>query len=344
MADERRRNPGSAVFGFNDPPAAPPPERTTPAETPLVSPPRAGGPSGPAPAPQYVYVQGPPPNLAPAPSSSSVLMTGMVIALLVLTLVNLYLVITARQRVDDVSSKQGDQLNLLTRRLDSSDERYAQLRAQYQVTTEKLGLTQQEVQRAHDLAAQYQRKQQEAVTQLNAAIQKKASTEEVNQLQADTNTKIGGVSNDIAGTRKDLDAAKAEFSGALAGTKGELTGAIARTHDELVALAHRTDRDYFEFNLAKKGSQQKVGTVMVQLEKTNPKKNQFTVNLYADDKRIERKDKAMNEPVYFYVQGASSALELVVNKLGKDSVAGYISAPKGFFPSTPNVLTARPGA
>jgi hypothetical protein len=270
-------------------------------------------------------------------------MTGMVIALLVLTLVNLYLVITARQRVDDVSSKQGDQLNLLTRRLDSSDERYAQLRAQYQVTTEKLGLTQQEVQRAHDLAAQYQRKQQEAVTQLNAAIQKKASTEEVNQLQADTNTKIGGVSNDIAGTRKDLDAAKAEFSGALAGTKGELTGAIARTHDELVALAHRTDRDYFEFNLAKKGSQQKVGTVMVQLEKTNPKKNQFTVNLYADDKRIERKDKAMNEPVYFYVQGASSALELVVNKLGKDSVAGYISAPKGFFPSTPNVLTARPG-
>ena len=340
MADERRRSAGSAMFGFNEPP----PERTTAAETPLVNPPRVEGPSGPAPAPQYVYVQGAPPSVAPAPSSSSMLITGMVITLLVLTLVNLYLVITARQRVDDVASKQGDQLNLLTRRLDSSDERYAQLRAQFQVTTEKLGLTQQEFQRARDLAAQYQKKQQEAVGQLNSAIQKKASTEEVNQLQADTNAKIGGVSSDIAGTRKDLDAAKAEFSGALAGTKGELTGAIARTHDELVALAHRTDRDYFEFSLAKKGSQQKVGTVMVQLEKTNPKKNQFTVNLYADDKRIERKDKAMNEPVYFYVQGASSALELVVNKLGKDSVAGYISAPKGFFPNTPNVLAARPGA
>jgi methionine salvage enolase-phosphatase E1 len=83
---------------------------------------------------------------------------------------------------------------------------------------------------------------------------------------------------------------------------------------------------------------------MLELSKTNPKKNQFTVNLYADDKRIERKDKAINEPVYFYVQGASSALELVVNKLGKDSISGYVSTPKGFFAGTPNVLAARPGA
>jgi len=84
--------------------------------------------------------------------------------------------------------------------------------------------------------------------------------------------------------------------------------------------------------------------VTLELAKTNPKKNQFTMNLYADDKRIERKDKAINEPVYFYVQGASSALELVVNKLGKDSISGYISTPKGFFSGTPNVLAARPGA
>jgi hypothetical protein len=338
MADDRRRNPGSAVFGFNEPA----PQPTTPAET--VNPPQAQAPSAPAPAPQYVYVQGPLPSVAPAPSSRGALMTGMVIALLVLTLVNLYLVITARQHTAQHAAQQDDQLNLLTRRQDSSDERYAQLRAQFQVTSEKLGLTQQQAQRARQLAAQYQAREQQAVSQLNDAIQKKASADEVNKLQADTNAKIGGVSSDIAGTRKDLEAAKAELSGALAGTKGELTGAIARTHDELVALAHRTDRDYFEFNLARKGSRQKVGTVMVELARTNPKKNLFTVNVYADDKRMERKDKAMNEPVYFYVQGASSALELVVNKLGKDSVAGYISAPKGFFSNTPSVLSARPGA
>ena len=87
----------------------------------------------------------------------------------------------------------------------------------------------------------------------------------------------------------------------------------------------------------------KVGSVTLELTKTNPKKNQFTLNLYADDKKIERKDKAINEPVYFYVRGASSALELVVNKLGKNNVAGYISTPKGYFAGIPNVLSGRPG-
>jgi hypothetical protein len=87
-----------------------------------------------------------------------------------------------------------------------------------------------------------------------------------------------------------------------------------------------------------------VGPVLVQLEKTDTKRNTFTVNLVFDDKRTQRRDKAINEPVYFYVQGAPSALELVVNKLSKDSIAGYLSAPKGFITNTPNVLTARPGA
>jgi hypothetical protein len=205
-------------------------------------------------------------------------------------------------------------------------------------------MTEQELARAHALASDIQKKQQQAVQQLNDAISKKASAEEVNKVQTDANAKFGGLSTDLAGTKKDLASTKSEFANALSGTKGELSGAIARTHDELVALAHRTDRDYFEFNLAKRRSQQKVGTVTVQLDKTDPKRNVFTVNLVFDDKPHVHRERAMGEPVYFYVQGASSALELVVNKLGKDSIAGYISTPKGFFPSATNVLAARPGA
>jgi hypothetical protein len=148
----------------------------------------------------------------------------------------------------------------------------------------------------------------------------------------------------LAGTKQDLASTKSEFANALTGTKGELNGAIARTHDELVALAHKGDRDYFEFNLPRRKAQQKLGTVTVELEKTDPKRNVFSVFLSFDDKKTERSNKAMNEPLYFYVQGASSALELVVNKLGKDSVSGYLSTPKGFFPNTTNVLGQRPGA
>jgi hypothetical protein len=288
---------------------------------------------------QPSYSQAPPPA-APWSFSGGQILFLLVIALLILTGINLYLALSTRQHFNEHAAKQADQLDLLTRRLDSSDARYAQLRGQFQVTSEKLGLTEQELSRARALAANVQKQQQEAVQQLNAAIAKKAGADELNKLQADSTAKFGNLSGDIAGTKADLEATKL----ALAGAKGELTGAIARTHDELVALAHRTDRDYFEFNLAKKNARQKVGTVLIELARTNPKKNQFTVNLFFDDKRTERKDKAINEPVYFYVQGASSALELVVNKVGKDSIAGYISTPKGFFSGTPNVLTARPGA
>jgi hypothetical protein len=320
MADQNNeRGAGRSVFGLNSP-------------SPGASPGPTAGPSQPA------SVMAPPPS--PWSFSGSQILFLLVIVLLVLSGVNFYLVISSRRQFNDYAAKQADQTNLITRRLDSSDERYAQLRGQFQVTTEKLGLTQDELARARQLAANVQKQQQAAVQQLNAAISQKASAEEVNKLQSDANAKFGSLSGDLAGTKADLEATKE----ALTGAKGELSGAIARTHDELVALAHRSDRDYFEFNLPRKNVKQKVGTVTLELTKTNTKKNQFTINLYFDDKRTERKDKAINEPVYFYVQGASSALELVVNKLGKDSVAGYMSTPKGFFGGTPNVLTARPGA
>jgi predicted nucleic acid-binding Zn-ribbon protein len=297
-------------------------------------------PSTPAGAPQVVYVQAPAPGQA---SSAGGGMRWLVGLLLALSVVNLILVLYSRSELKTIASKQADQLDLLTRRMDNSDERYAQLRGQFQVTSEKLGMTEQELARAHAVAADIEKKQQQAVQQLNAAIASKASADDVNKAQADSNAKIGGLSTDLAGTRKDLDSAKSEFANALSGTKGELSGAIARTHDELVALAHKTDRDYFEFNVAKKRSQ-KVGNVTLQLQKTDTKKNVFTVNLVFDDKPHLHRDRAMGDPVYFYVQGAPSALELVVNKLGKDSISGYISTPKGFFPNATNVLAARPSA
>jgi hypothetical protein len=321
MADESR-SAGNAVFGLNDA------RRGEPAQG------GAGTGSGGSPQPQYVYVQ------PPASASSTKALWALVMILLAVSGFNLYLLLSLRHDTQEAELKQADQLSVLTRRMDASDDRYAQLRGQFQVTSEKLGLTQQELSRARMLAANIQQQQQAAVKQLSQAIAQKAGSDELNKLQADANAKFTGVSNDISGLNQKLNATNE----ALNGAKGELSGAIAKTHDELVALAHRTDRDYFEFNLPARRARQKVGTVTVELEKTNPKKNQFSVYLYFDDKRTERKDQAVDSPVYFYVQGAPSPLELVVNKVGKNSVSGYLSAPKGFFAGVPNVLTARPGS
>jgi uncharacterized protein (DUF305 family) len=309
---EEPRNPGNAVFGLGSRPES------------VQAPPAAPG-----------YT--PPVMAAPAPSRNPFLII-LVVALMLLAGVNLYMVLALKQAFQQASNKQGDELNLLTRRMDSSDERYAQLRARFDVTSEKLGMTQQELGRARKLAASIQEQQEQSVQQLNQAIAQKASAAEVNQLQADANSKFGGISNDITGLNKKIG----ETNDALTGAKGELSGAIAHTHDELVALAHRTDRDYFEFSL-RRGAQQKVGDLSARLEKTNVKKNNYTVDLFFDDKRTVRKDQGLDSPVFFYVQGASSALEMVVNKVGKDSVSGYLSTPKGLYSNVANVLQKRPG-
>ncbi|MGH9326241.1 MAG: hypothetical protein ACRD2B_06075 [Terriglobia bacterium] len=285
--------------------------------------------------PQYVYVQGPPPGTPPHRGSG---LKWLVVILLIIACADLGLIIAGRRQVAGAFATQADQINLLTRRADSTDRRYADLSARFQVTAERLGMTQQELSRARRLAANIEKQQQQNVRQLNAAIAEKASTQQVNHLESQANTKFGTLSGSIQGTQKDLDATKE----ALTGAKGELSGAIARTHSELVALAHRTDRDYFEFRLARKGSRQRIGSLQVQLLKTDTKHNLFTVNLYFDDKVSQRRNEAIDEPVFFYMDGASSALELVVNKLGKNTITGYVSAPKGFIANAHNVLTARP--
>ncbi len=312
MAEQNSRDAGHAVFGLG---------QASGGEGPQSTPGSAQGGYGPA-------------TSSPTPGSIKILF-GLVGLLVILAGVNLYWLNASRHEFADGITRQTDQTNLLTRRMDASDEHYAQLKGQFDVTSEKLGLTQSELARARTLATQIQAQQKEAVAKLHNELSTKASSDDVNKVSTDANNKIGALSSDLAGTKKDL-------TDALAGTKGELSGAIARTHDELVELAHKSDRDYFEFSLAKKGARQKVGTVTLILRRTNPKKNQFTVGIVSDDQTTERKDKSVNEPLYFLARGASSPLELVVNKLTKDSISGYISTPKGFFAGVPNVLQARP--
>ena len=157
MAD-KDPGPGHSMFGLND-------ETTRRVGEPGQSPSQPGGPE------YYVQAQQPP------SAGSGKTMTWLVVALVVLSVVNLALMLVSRSQFSDVATKQADELNLLTRRMDSGDERYAQLRGQFQVTSEKLGLTEQELARAHELAANVQQQQKAAVAQLNAAIAKKASAD-----------------------------------------------------------------------------------------------------------------------------------------------------------------------
>jgi hypothetical protein len=111
--------------------------------------------------------------------------------------------------------------------------------------------------------------------------------------------------------------------------RGEFGTLIAKNHDEIDQLRRMGERDYFEFTLAGKGNRSKVGNLAVELRGTNIKKSQFTVALYVDDMRLEKKNRSVDEPIYFYTQGTRAPLEMVINKVDKDKVVGYLSVPKG---------------
>src|SRR5947207_524354 len=131
MADQSGRDAAHAVFGLGD-------ERRS-SETSQT--PAGAGPQGGAGNPQVVYVQGPP--SPPTPGSVKIL-SALVAVLVILAGINLYWLNSTRHEFAEVLSRQTDQTNLLTRRMDASDERFAQLKGQFDVTSQKLGMTQSE--------------------------------------------------------------------------------------------------------------------------------------------------------------------------------------------------------
>jgi hypothetical protein len=150
-------------------------------------------------------------------------------------------------------------------------------------------------------------------TTMKSELATKASAEEFNRLNGDVN----GVKGDLDATKNSIQMARSEL--------GTL---IARNHDEVDQLRRLGQRDYIEFTITRKAGPQHVGSVQVELKDTNTKKNQFTINVLADDRSFEKKNRSVNEPIFFYTGGSRAALELVVNKVTKTTATGYLSAPK----------------
>jgi vacuolar-type H+-ATPase subunit I/STV1 len=205
----------------------------------------------------------------------------------------------------------------LAQKLAREDEINQQLQSDLKVVTDKLNVTQSDL-----IKARKQNKQSSAAvdkklagleSSVNTQLAAKANAEDVNKL----NTDVTGVKSDLDATKNNLQMARSEM--------GTL---IARNHDEIDQLRRMGTRDYFEFTVNRKGGAQKVGAVQVELKNTNQKKNQFTINVLADDKTFEKKNRSVNEPIFFYTGGSHAALELVINKVTKSSASGYLSVPK----------------
>jgi small-conductance mechanosensitive channel len=205
----------------------------------------------------------------------------------------------------------------LTQRLAKEDEINQQLQSDVKVVTDKLKVTHADL-----VAARKQNKNATvAVDQKVTSLASSVKAELATKANADDVNKLNG---DVTGVKSDLDAAKNSIQMA----RSEMGTLIARNHDEIDQLRHMGQRDYFEFTVQRKGGPTKVGTIQIQLKDTNTKKNRYTINVLADDNSFEKKDRSVNEPIFFYTGGTRTALELVVNKVTKTTATGYLSTPK----------------
>ena len=205
----------------------------------------------------------------------------------------------------------------LSQRLAQAEQTNSQMKGEMRLVTSKLKLTEGQLATARNQVKEsrvdYTKKLDQMQSNVNTQLATKASTEDVKNL-----------GNDVNGVKTDLDSTKNNMQ-LLRSEHGEL---IARNHEELDQLRRMGERDYYEFSLKSKGDKQHVGSMQVELRAVNVKKHEFTMALYVDDMRLEKKNKAINEPIFFYAGGSRAPLELVVNQVNKNKVTGYLSAPK----------------
>src|ERR1700676_4030317 len=218
-------------------------------------------------------------------------------------------------------------MSSLKDRLSQDEKANADLQGDLKVVTDKLKITQGQLKKAR-LQAEVVAKQNDETAQELSALDTSVDTELPTKAGTDdvknVDTKVTAVGADLNTTKEDLKMAKSEL--------GTL---IARNHDEIDVLRRQGERDYVEFTIAGKNKPQKVGNVTVELKGVNEKKNRVNVVVVLENKKLEEKNRNINSPIIVYPTGTHQAEEVVINKIGKNSISGYLSTPKaGAQPAT----------
>src|SRR5947209_11757440 len=235
---------------------------------------------------------------------------------------------SASSKLDSTQQAVADQLKTaeqtmqqdmasLKDRLAQDEKTNTDLQGDLKVVTGKLKITQGQLKKAREEASKLNDATTEKLTALDTSVHSELATKATSDDVKTVDTKVVGVKTDLDATREDLKMARSEM--------GTL---IARNHDEIDQLRRLGERDYIEFTIVGRNKPQKVGNVTVELKGVNEKRSQFNAAVTIEDRQFEKKNRAMNEPIFFYLSGTHIPEEIVVNKVGKNTISGYLSIPK----------------
>jgi len=258
----------------------------------------------------------------PPPSRRNEILKYVLIAVgVIYVIASLYLIYDMRTRLVAMEQKQQ---TLETAQVELGNRIHATSSEFKQALSSEVGTTKQELARR---AAELDRQQKAAAAKLTAAqSQQGQQLAAVSGEVSGVKTEVGAAKTDIQKTQTDLAATNAKLERAI-GDLGVQSGLIAHTAAELDILKRKGDRNYYDFTL-QKGARTPVSTISLQLKKVDPKKSKFTLNVIADDRTIEKKDRTIGEPLQFYTGRDKMLYELVVFTAAKNSITGYLATPK----------------
>jgi hypothetical protein len=278
--------------------------------------------------------------IIPPPSAPSWKTPALIGALLLLAASNIYLYTQLEHARTDFKNEISKMNNSVSQQLGTLREEGNASLAKSRKNIETL---QQQLDRQRAVASREVGAAKADTQKTIATLEERVATEQQKQAAlltqvkatADTtSTKVDTVQGDVTAVKTDLGSTKSELENTIANLKrvaGDVDNhgsLIATNGKELAALRALGERNYFEFTVPKAKNPQRVGDVSILLKKADQKRNRYTIEVTADDQKVEKKDRGINEPVQFYTSKAKQPYEIVVNKVGKDVITGYLSTPK----------------
>jgi hypothetical protein len=277
------------------------------------------------------------PAYSPQPSGSGMKNAILIGAIVALLAANVYMYLQLDRMRTDVAKLRESVLTEIANLRETSSVTNQTARRHIDSLKEEVETTRRQ---ANSMASQAKAEALKHADQLSQQIeaeQKKQQAQmasELSQVKQSTDTQIAAVSGDVSGVKSQLGMTQAELEKTIAnlnkvtGDLGVQSGYVATNGKEIAALKRMGERNIFEFNLGKTKQPQRVGDISMTLKKTDPKRNKYTIEVLADDKLTEKKDRSINEPVQFYVSKAKQPYEIVVNAVKKDQIVGYLATPK----------------
>ena len=251
-----------------------------------------------------------------------------------------FLLWQAQQQIDDLGDRLVEsqvQLGEVSENLQASGEKIDGLQKEIEQSGSKISTHGQKIKQHQGKLSQHQglyselkTEQQQQSRELEAVALKKADCSQFEELQGQTEgikNEVALVNSGLADVREASSANRASIGHAEEKISG-LDKGLNDTQSHLSRVAESLKRDRFDFELHEKAGYVQVHEVSLRLKDVDLKRQRYDLDLVVNGKWIRKRHQNANEPVSFYVKGADKTYEVVITKIDKKQVAGYLSVPK----------------